>query len=239
VAGSLPLLYDLMVPRHAVGLARPHMVRLQKVVLRALLVLPFVSIVAHLGTSHWVYKVEFYAADLAPLAIAIAIAAKRFRPATADPDAAGAQLVQLQAVLPAVAVLLSVGYPHALVVGVPGGEITPVKLAIEAAYLTYVYCFLFSHAAALVPAGLGMFALLIYGPSPATMRHAYAAAWERGSNTVESVGNAVIPETTAGWGVLSVIGSFVLLGIGAAVSLLKGPPEEESEPVPPAPGDAT
>jgi hypothetical protein len=80
-----------------------------------------------------------------------------------------------------------------------------------------------------------MFAAMVFGPRPASVAHFYVDTWDRGATAGRSVWNSVIPDTTAGWGVLSVIGSFILLGVGAAISLLKGGLTDDPAPESAAP----
>jgi hypothetical protein len=46
------------------------------------------------------------------------------------------------------------------------------------------------------------------------------------------VGNAMIPTTPMGWGIVAVIASFILLAVGALFSLRKGPGRFSSDEIP-------
>ena len=58
---------------------------------------------------------------------------------------------------------------------------------------------------------------------------------EMSNNTVDFTNywldaiRGMVPTTSSQWGVLSVIGAFVLLAMGAALSLLREPPSEDAD----------
>src|SRR5439155_9388985 len=83
IAGLLPVVYTLLVGsldvfRKGGGDGRRMASRLESaatdlILSRMLLVLPMLSIVAHLSLAHWVYKVVFHPADVAPLLLGMAV----------------------------------------------------------------------------------------------------------------------------------------------------------------------
>src|SRR5207237_6188745 len=102
--GLLPLAYLMTVgsfdvfTRPAVG---PLVVR--RILSRVLLVLPTLSLIAHLCLANWVYKVTFHPSNFAPLLFAMAIALGRFDRGVATL----ASRMRMQLLLPFIAVALS------------------------------------------------------------------------------------------------------------------------------------
>jgi hypothetical protein len=82
------------------------------------------------------------------------------------------------------------------------------------------------------------FASIGLGASPGMAAQNLTAVW----NGLVAIVRRVYPRTTSDWGVLSVITSFVLLVLGAGVSILRGSPRHDGDPsasetpyVPPSP----
>ena len=181
---------------------------------RVLLVLPMLSIVAHLSLCHWVYKVVFHPADLAPLLVGAAVAVGRAEGLTISRAARG----RLQFWLPAVAIFLSA-------FDVPGGmtfllgnmPVTPLRVVFGASMLAYVDALwlhrqpLFAFAAA--GCGGGMF----MGHSVSSINDNSLAMAERSKDSLTSL----LPHTLHEWGVVAVGAAFVLLALGAVVSLTR------------------
>ena len=200
---------------------------------RTFVALPFASLLLHLLMMHWVYEAHVHAAYFAPLLLGVAIAIQRAAPSRV---ANASDLVFLRIALPALAVAVSLDAPADLRLAPFGPAarliVTPLALSLAAAYLAYVYLFVFRHA--LYFLGAGFFAVLTYalGPTPAQVAAGVAGGWEWALTEARRL----VPKTTAGWGVVGVGAAFVFLAAGAAISLRK-PPAEEAAAASPVPVD--
>lgn len=212
---AMPVLYVAMVG----GLGRfaeqsgPAGTRLAGV----LVVLPVLSMVLHLSTYTWVYKEAFFAANLSPVLLALAVLSKRMKPTTAIP---ASQLPAFRLILLGAAVVCSMGYPRELTLPLiwTGRKMTPLVLTIGGAYVVWVYLFAMRYMVQFLLAGTAVAMAAAFGPSMQTL-----ARWgDAGVRWIGAQWDRLVPRTSTGWGVLAVAASFVLLVIGAAVSLLKG-----------------
>jgi hypothetical protein len=176
-------------------------------------VVPLASLAAHLGMLHWVYLVEFNSINLAPVLLGAAVAAGGLFPIPL------AQTVRV--VLPAFAVLLSLGQPALFHWPVAGRvQLTPALVAGASAYLVYVYSFFLSRAAYLIGGAMAAAVTFAVGPTVEQMREGLQFAWQWISELIEDH----MPRTALGWGLAALAGAFGFLGLGAAVSLRKPPP---------------
>jgi hypothetical protein len=181
----------------------------------ALIGLGFVSIVAHLCTSNWVYGVRWYTANLSPVLLGLAVAGA----CAQHPRMTGLARLRATISLPVLAVMLSAAYPWQLEFQ-PGGLLvfSPLRLALLGAATVYVHAMiahrqpLFGVASTgcLLTAGLG------YSMPEIAMN-------------IESLGElfgdgfkSVLPKRAVHWGVTSVVVSFLLLLAGVLLSLFKG-----------------
>jgi hypothetical protein len=105
-------------------------------VVGALIVLGFVSILAHLCTSNWVYGVRWYSANLSPVLLGLAVTG------TCAQHLRMSGLARLRATisLPILAVMLSAAYPWQLEFQ-PGGLLvfSPLRLALLGSAAVYVH----------------------------------------------------------------------------------------------------
>jgi hypothetical protein len=136
----------------------------------------------------------------------------------------------LRALLPAAAIFVSIGTPFTFEIHstYPVLVLTPLKLALPAAFLTYVYCFFLPHARLLLATGGVAAALYVFGPSRYQLLAVARSAWQWSRDTASSL----FPKTTADWGLLGLVASFALLAIGFWVSLSR-------RPTPPSPSEST
>ena len=116
----------LMAPTHSAGIGH--------VYASVLLVL----LLAHVGTAHWVFTCPFRAADLSPFCVGLGVLLFGI-PGNAFVRRSSA--VNLCVALMVAAVLLSVNAPRELTVDVGPFRLTPLMLAIVAAYFGLTFCF--------------------------------------------------------------------------------------------------
>src|SRR5688572_2506519 len=164
---------------------------------RAYLAIPYVSLLTHLGILHWVYDVRFYGAHAAPVMIGLALVINRFSPKSTMPRA---DALLLRVLLPLGAVLVSANNPFVFEMGwrYPKLVLTPLNVAIGAAFLTYVYCFLLPHAKLFLAVGTGVAAAYVFGPTREQIGATAKAAWK----WILDTGDKLVPRTTADWGVI-------------------------------------
>jgi hypothetical protein len=178
---------------------------------RAWSIAPHASLALHLAAGGWLYDVPFSLCDLGPILIALGatlvlLDVRRISPAW-----------RLR--LPAAGIILSLVYPSELVVVSVGGVVlSPLRVALLAAGLVYLLGHrlhrspAYAWAAALCMAAAGA------GDSPRAMAATVAAGWR----TALAWPRRIVPRTAEQWGVAAVASAFVLLGLGALLSLVKG-----------------
>jgi hypothetical protein len=195
----------------------------------AYLVVPFVSLLTHVGMLHFVYETDFYGAHAAPVLLGLTFVLNRYSPTSLLPRK---DLLVLRLLLPAAAVLVSANSPwrFPLDFDYPSLVLTPLNLAVAGAFLTYVYCFLLPHAALLLAAGALAAAAYAFGPSRRQVVEVVRDWWGAAAEAVRRV----VPKTLADWGVVGLVASFAFLALGFWISLRKSrgasPPSAEPDP---------
>ncbi|HEY8665239.1 MAG TPA: hypothetical protein VIL86_01180, partial [Tepidisphaeraceae bacterium] len=178
------------------------------------LITPFLSLLLHLCLANWVYKVTFHPANLSPLLLAAAVWVGRSRIGRTAPW----RIVNLPLALPAAAALLSLSFPEALLIGHnPYWALSPLRLALVGAMLTYVDGFILHRQVVYLYGGVMALIGVCLGPTTAAISGNVV-----GMET-KSVSGArrLVPHGSGEWGAVAIAASFVLLGIGALVSLFK------------------
>jgi hypothetical protein len=215
VVGLMPAAYELLAKYfRSSGPASP----LSRIMMTYML-LPWLSLVAHLGILHYVYGVAFCAPMSSPLLLAIALTLNRASPTRLF---SRRDFLVLQTLLPLAAIFVSSGAPAQLTFILDHAghlAITTYHLTIIATYLEFIYFFLRPYW--LYPVVAGVIAALAYSFGPTTDQIELWASqfWNWISN--------VLPTTQTGWGETAVVAAFIFLGIGAAISLSRplSPPE--------------
>jgi hypothetical protein len=175
---------------------------------------PAVLALLHLWAVGYIHAIDFRPAFLAPLLLGLAATAGRDQPAR-------------QVVLPALAVLLSLGQGAALGLGVPGagGTLSPLRLALLGAAATWAWLARRDREPwlGLLAAVSGAAGLL--GSSVSSLGGSLA-------RLLRFLGS-LLPRDVFGWGVLAVVSAFVFLVAGARRSLR---PDRHSRPGHVSPG---
>ncbi len=188
---------------------------LQRRVANVFIALPFVSLIAHLCLANWVYKVTFHSSNLSPLLLGLAVWVGRYDWHISTL----AWRMRMQLVLPFTAVMLAaIKFPPDLLFDVMGVWVSPLRLAALGATLVYIDGWILHRHAyfaaasilCLVGAGLGVTVKDMNRNSLEFIRF-----WLIGIIRL-------VPKTASQWGVVSVVGAFVLLAMGASLSLMKG-----------------
>lgn len=217
VVGLLPAVYELLAkvePGTGAGLGP-----VQQAVRRSYVIIPWLLAVVHAGFMHWAYHADFYAADLAPVFIGVAVASLRIGPSTILP---ASNIAFLRVALPALAMIVArASDPYALEwTWAAFGEmvrVTPGVLTIAAALIAWGY-FLSWQAAAAAVAGV-VLAAGAYACRPA-LEAAARWLWE-GMQRVEAWLGRLLPQSAEAWGIWAIVGAFVLLGAGGLLSFLR------------------
>jgi hypothetical protein len=188
-------------------------------VLITFMVLPGLSLAAHLGILHYVYDVPFYGAMAAPVLLALTMLISRAAPTKVIPRK---DIAALKILLPIAAVIVSASSPGQLTLFVdPHGHLTMTTLRVGSigAYLLFVYLFVHERWVFALIAGTLAFFANAYGPSAQQVSNSTTSAWE----SAKPVAWDLIPTTAFGWGAWLVTLAFVFLVLGAAVSLRRKP----------------
>jgi hypothetical protein len=168
------------------------------------------SLILHLGTTGWVYHIDFHWAYLGPVLVALGVA--RMLVDVPWPD------VAWQHWFPLAAIVVSLGAPDELLVHGPLGlTLSPLRAVLAGVGLAYVLTYPIHRSAILVRGAAGCLVAGAAGHSIESM--ADNLGWLLTS--LGEGGSGLVPQTAAGWGVVAVILAFVLLGLGALASLWK------------------
>lgn len=180
-----------------------------------LVLVPLVSLIAHVSTSNFVLNVRWYNANLAPVFLGLAVALAR-----ADARVASLELrLRAQILLPIVAMILAStgGQPHSLVFDLGGVTFSQLRLTAMGSVLVLVHAFArFRLVAFAVLATLALTAGML-GANWDVIRHNSRLLLVL---TVQWL-DAMRPKTAAQWGVVAMVGAFCSLGVGAMISLRK------------------
>ena len=146
VVALLPVVYETQLwlaermPHRGAISAAPR----RRFILRLYMMLPFVSLLAHLGMLHWVYNARFYLGEGALVLLAISLPLARVQVADVQ---ARSLLAALRLALPAIAMVMTLEDPVPLAVRIGGRTpLTPAMLIAAGAYIVYVYMYLRRHA---------------------------------------------------------------------------------------------
>jgi len=213
VVGALPFLRDaIMALSRRNAPPRPEETRFVTVFVGAFTVVPYLSLLAHLWIMHWLYEAPFYCANLTPILLALTLASRRLRPSRLLP---AHDIAFVRVVLPLAAVLFSAGNPVELWQHVGTHVITPSELALAATFLTGVYCFLPRYRLLTLAVGAVGGLLAIYREALLLLGQGLIQTGSRVGNWVQSL----IPQSAETWGLIAVGAGFVLLALGAWISM--------------------
>lgn len=181
--------------------------------------LPIVSLIAHLGMLHWVYNVDFVAADLSPIFLGAAVAAHRIVPTAIAP--------RVMALV--MAALLSANQPELFAIHLTGKWIlTPGLLMTIAGYLAFVYTLRLRHALYFLFVGCLIVTVIWTAPMMFQMALICRDGIRKGLAMLQDA----LPKTSFQWGMTALTGAFAFLALGARLSLRHARPEEAPEPPP-------
>jgi hypothetical protein len=184
---------------------------------RALAIALPASLTVHLLAATWVQDLQFRVAYLGPMVLALGVARILLDVSWPGP--------RWRLALPAAAVLLSIGADVDLTLSGPWAiPVSPLRLALLAAGFAYLEGYRL-HRGRGFAWGAGLCLLgAASGHTVAAMAGRVGWLWR----AVTSGGRRIFPRTAEAWGVVAVVMAFVLLGLGAAASLVSGqgrPPE--------------
>jgi hypothetical protein len=214
---ALTVVVQAVIARQAAASAAPKVDPAPSALRRALAIALPASLTVHLVAAAWVYHVDFRLAYLGPMLLALGVARILLDVSWPGPS--------WRLALPAAAIVASLGSPADLVVNGPWSvPISPLRAVLVGAGLAYFEGYRL-HRAASFAWGAGLCLLgAVSGHTVGAMATSGGRLWR----WLTSGGRRVVPRTAEGWGVVAVAMAFVLLGLGAAASLLSGglrPPE--------------
>jgi hypothetical protein len=192
---------------------------------RALAIALAASLTVHLLAATWVHDLEFHVAYLGPMVLALGVARIVLDVSWPGP--------RWRLALPAAAILLSIAADADLTLSGPWAiPVSPLRLALLAAGFAYLEGYRLHRGRGFAwGAGLCLLAAAS-GHSVAAMASRVGLLWR----AVTSGGRRVFPRTAEAWGVVAVVMAFVLLGLGAAASLVSGQ-RQQTEPRGRRPGE--
>ncbi len=173
-----------------------------------IMVLPYLSLLWHVGSLHWTYDTPYNLANAAPVLLGLGISLSN---AGARWLSRGVRLT-IHWLAPMAALLTSVGFPETLVFHLWEVTGSPLRVALLAATIVYVVSYFQFRRPALFMAAAASFLTGLAGYSLVTIVETVSAA------------SQFVPRTAVEWCLLSISAAFVFLIAGAAVSLSAGPP---------------
>lgn len=189
-------------------------------VMRAFILIPYLSLIAHVAVSHWVYKTSFYSEDLTPILLGLAVFAARYD----RHEFTRTLRLRAHIMLPIAAVVFSLSQEPFFTVHFLGHVWTPMRIAFAGAILTYMDgAIVFQRYLLAIPAAACL-VLVVLGSSPRSIA-------DNASQTGTLLGK-FLPTTNTQWGILSLAASFLLLAVGAAISFTRGIPQPVPTPPP-------
>jgi hypothetical protein len=182
-------------------------------IINTFILLPVISLIAHLSTSNWVFKVDWFSANLSPLVLGLAVAVGiRNQYQTISQARTRAALL-----LPLLAILLAAPTVYQLNFNVLKISITPLRLTLIAAALVYAHL-LIHHKIFLAIAAIVFITAASLGDS-----------FDEIYENLAKILSILLPDSTTKWGVISVIAAFVMLALGTMLSLAKSPTPQKNE----------
>lgn len=210
IAGALAAAWAFIPRRQRSG-------RLAGVPVRLYMLIPFASIIVHLCGANRVYTMDFYPANVTPVLLGLAVALG------AAPILSRSAVAKLQMSLIVLAGIVSLTAPRELSFSFLGMALSPMRLTLLAATAVAIAAFLRHRRWAFACAATLCAATAAMGHTLERVRESLNAIGE----FISKVANAMVPTTPMGWGVMAVVASFVLLAVGAVVSLRRGEMREE------------
>jgi hypothetical protein len=141
-----------------------------------------------------------------------------------------ADMQRCQVILLLIAVMFGLNAPQTLRLRIGLGPdyvmaVSAMKMGLFALYVSIVYICFRRQARWFAAAGAGVAALAVFGPSVQQVMEAVAIV-------VRGIGRFIVrlvPSTRTGWGIVGIVSSFVLLGLGTVMSLRRPPEDDEGD----------
>jgi len=220
IVGLMPAVYEFLVK----SLQTDETPNPQSPAMITYMVLPWLSLAAHLGILHYVYDIPFYGAMAAPALLALAMLLNYNVPEALMPRK---DIVTLRVLLPLAAIVVSASSPGELTLFFDRTghfTLTTLRLAMVLAYAEFIYSFLRPHWIFGAIAGAVSVLAVAFGPTMDQVSNSAHGFWY----WFTPMAWDMVPTTQSGWGMLFVVSAFVFLVLGAAVSLRRAAPSSES-----------
>ena len=184
---------------------------LRQVVFWCIGLLPGVSLVAHLAVSHYVFDVRFDAFDLAPVCLAFAVVWMHRAAPRCAPRFVGSLMTFTAVVLSALA-------GESMIARWPGSvQWTPLRIMLLLAALSLAYAWWRDQGRAFAV----LAAIHLGVPWTGATAQQMARNLDAAGQWCISLGRRMMPDSLMDWGGTAIVAAFVLLGIGAAVSVIR------------------
>lgn len=189
----------------------------------AYVVLPYASVLVHTYGAAWVYDLHFTWAHLSPVLLGFAVAlgaCSRWMPHRS--------ITRAQIAFMVLAILFSLNPRGGLAFDLAGLDITPFRLTLLGVVLVNLYIYWQLRLLTYAIAAGACFLMACMGSS-------FSTAWNNLARLFEGTGgffSRLIPKTPIQWGITAIVASFVLLGLGALISLRRKPDAPPSPPPP-------
>ncbi len=196
-----------------------------------LLYIPFLLLVVRLCELLWVHKVGNDLVYIMPIGLAVVVWLTRLHPAGAP----NMVLARWQFALLGLVTVCQFGGPYDLVYDVSWwgeGVVTPFRCAMMGGAAGLLIMFAYLRLISVMIAAAVFITSGLFGATP-------SVAIENIINLLEALGRNVrklLPTKPAHWGIVAIVGAFVMLGLGAVVSLARSrilpadEPEDEQTP---------
>jgi hypothetical protein len=187
---------------------------------RLYVALPLVSLLVHLCSENRVYWVHFHYANTAPVLLGFAVVL--FESA----GLAHRRVLRAAIGLTVASILLSIvpmGYQHELTASLLGLAISPLRGILIGSSLVTLWMAIHERSLLVSTSSASCMALACMGTNMAEidLRALTLLRW------MVTTLRKLIPDGPAQWGLLAIVSAFVLLGVGAVVSLKAAPPPAE------------
>ena len=191
---------------------------------RLYILMPLISLLIHLSSENRVYWVHFQIANIAPVLLAIVVVLSRSRLRWHR------HVLQWSLGLAAFSIFISIiptNYQHDLSSRMLGLAISPLRLILIGSSLLTMWLAIRRRSLIAAHGSAGCLALAGMGTSVESidLQALRMVRW------MLSTLRRLIPETITQWGIVAIAAAFLLLGIGAIVSLKAAPPPARSEPI--------
>lgn len=207
VAGAIPIVARLIL--------RPSTVRRLPTLAKLYVVIPWIAMIGHLLACTWVFKLDFYAACYAPVLLGVSVAV-----GLSTQELGYARAATWQFGLPLFAIIFTLG-DSAITGKDPShyGEMSPFRLTLLCGAIIHLHGFVVHRQPRFLVSMAMMLGVTTSGPSLSFSKRTVTSVARGSGDTLDNL----LPRTAVGWGVVTIVMSFLLLAAGTIVSFVLKP----------------